>query len=128
MLTDVIKALEKDLKLTAPLPVKAGVYTLTLDNQLEIFIGPFADGISLTSKFAPCPQTNPEDFFSELLRSNLFGQATRGAFLGLSPDGKHLTLSKIIDYNNIEYSDFKNVLEEFITIIDYWQDKALEKK
>jgi hypothetical protein len=61
------------------------------------------------------------------LEANLFGRGTRNAIIGLTEDGKLLTLSAELDYNST-YKEFKEKLEDFVTILDYWRKEALTER
>lgn len=128
MLSDCITQFQKELRFEIPIPVSTdGTYTLTLDNDVKIEMKETKEGTTFFSKFVPCPSTKVEDFFCDLLSANLFGQATRGAILGMTADGKYLTLSRIIDYN-IHYDGFRKTIEEFINVLSFWREQALAKK
>jgi hypothetical protein len=57
------------------------------------------------------------------MEANLFGRGTRGAAIGLNEEGKLLTLSLELDYNN-SFKEFKENLEDFISVIDFWRTEA----
>ncbi len=59
------------------------------------------------------------------MEANLFGIGTRGAAIGLNEDGNVLTLSLELDYNS-SYQEFKEKLEDFISVMDFWRKEALE--
>lgn len=71
-----------------------------------------------------CPQVNKEAFLMRIMEANLFGKGTRGAAIGLNEEGNLLTLSLELDYNS-SYKDFKDRLEDFISVIDFWRKEAL---
>ena len=60
-----------------------------------------------------------------MLHGNLFGIGTRGAVLGASIDGNLLTLSKEVEYTP-DYKEFKDLVEDFINMVDYWREEALK--
>lgn len=70
-----------------------------------------------------CPQENKEAFLMRVMEANLFGKGTRGAAIGLNEEGNLLTLSLELDYNS-SYKDFKEKLEDFISVIDFWRKEA----
>jgi hypothetical protein len=59
------------------------------------------------------------------MEANLFGMGTRGAAIGLNKEENLLTLSLELDYNS-SYKDFKEKLEDFVSILDYWRKEALK--
>jgi hypothetical protein len=84
-------------------------------------------GFIMKCSLAPYPKVNEGDFSSNAMLANLFGQGTRGAILGLTPEGNTLTLTRIIDYQ-VDYKEFKEILEDFISAVDFWRDEALNHK
>lgn len=104
-----------------------GVYSLPLEEGLDIKITEIPGGVYFSCGVAPFPKTNGEIFTTQAMFGNLFGQGTRGAVLGLSLDGNTLTLTRAIDYN-IEYKEFKEILEDFITAVDLWREEAMNHK
>lgn len=115
----------KDLELDEPLPQEVpGVYSLPLEEGLTVVIASMPHGFSISAALAPAPKDKEEAFFTSALLGNLFGQGTRGAVLGLSEDGRMLTLSRVIDYD-INYKEFKDLIEDFINSVDFWREEAL---
>lgn len=125
MLSSFIQEFLNELEIKEPLPQEVpGIYTLPLDEGLSVIISSNSQGIAFSSKLAPIPKNKEEAFYTEALLGNLFGQGTRGAILGLSEDGRMLTLSREIDYD-IGYKEFKELLEDFINSVDFWREEAL---
>lgn len=73
----------------------------------------------------PRPQENGEAFLLRVMEANLFGTGTRGAAIGLKEDEKLLTLSMQLEYNS-SYKNFKEKLEDFISVLDFWRKEALK--
>jgi hypothetical protein len=69
------------------------------------------------------PKENGDAFLLKALEANLFGIGTRGASIGMNEEGKLLTLSLELDYNS-SYKDFKEKLEDFVSVIDFWRNEA----
>lgn len=129
MLDTFITKLVKDLELgenslNTGVP---GIYALPLEDGLAINLTEISNGLMLKCLIAPYPTSHEELFSTQALLGNLFGQGTKGAILGLSHDGKTLTLTQIIEYH-IEYKEFKDILEDFINTIDFWREEALKHK
>lgn len=99
-------------------------YIIPLEDGLSVEILPEGLGFAFFSKIAPCPKNNCESFYTHLLLGNLFGQGTHEAVLGLSDDGNLLTLTKSVEYS-INYREFKDLLEDFINMMDFWREQAL---
>jgi hypothetical protein len=103
-----------------------GTYVMPLGEGLAITIStlPYT-GFMLSSTLGPFPEKNDEQFFETLLRANLFGDGTRGAVLGLNPEGTKVILTRIIEYR-IDYNEFRDIIEDFINVADLWRDEAKE--
>ncbi|KAF3362295.1 putative type III secretion chaperone SycE [Chlamydiales bacterium STE3] len=116
----------KELEISEPLPQTVpGVYTLPLDDGLSITMTANPQGFLLNAVLAEAPKKNEEHFYTEVLLANLFGQGTKGATLCLSEEGRMLTLSRDIDYD-VDYKEFREILEDFINIIDFWREETLK--
>ena len=100
-------------------------YILPFDNDIEVRIVEFEKNLLLKGVIGACPQQNTEAFLLKTMEANLFGIGTRGASIGLNQDGKVLTLSRELDYNS-HFKDFKENLEDFISVIDFWRKEALK--
>lgn len=101
-----------------------GAYVFPLEEGLSITMTDLPNGFLLKAHVAPYPKVKEELFATQVMLANLFGQGTKGAILGLSLDGTFLTLTLIVDYP-VEYKEFKESLEDFINVIDFWRDEAL---
>ena len=125
MLADLMHELAKDFELPGFPSEKEDTYTIPLDENLEIKVSAYQQGMLLFCSFAPIPSNNKEAFLQFMLHGNLFGQGTRDAVLGISMDVNLLTLSKAVAYTP-NYKDFKDIVEDFINMVDYWRDAALK--
>lgn len=127
MLDTFIKELSQELELTEPLVADVpGVYALPLDEGLSIMISANSNnrGMQLACTLGPAPMNKEEDFFTQAMLGNLFGQGTKNGVLGLSEDGKMMTLSRTI-YYDIDYRQFREIVEDFINSVDFWREEAL---
>ncbi len=126
MLDDHMKQLARDFELTAPFASEVpGVYTIPLEQGVSISIANSPQGGYYIS--CPCveiPTTKEEEFFNYMMLANLFGQGTNGSVLGMSNEGQKLVLSHEIDHE-LNYVDFRNVLEDFINSVDFWREEVL---
>lgn len=126
--TDLIKQYASDLEIEGELePDSPGIYTLALEDDINVKITVLPQGFSLFAAVIACPQSNKEQFLSQALLANLFGQGTRGSVLGTTDDGNLLTLSKLVEYN-VDYKDFRETLEDFVIVIDFWREQARTHK
>lgn len=126
MLDEFMKQLSVEFEMEEPFTTEfPGSYTIRLDDDIIININDLgAGGLSLTASLAPCPKEQQEAFFTNAMLANLFGQGTKGAILGLNLEGTKLTLSKVINYE-IDYKQFRDIMEDFINTIDFWRDEAM---
>lgn len=100
-----------------------GSYALPLDEGLSITMTDIPEGFILKSNVVNLPAAKQENFVTQAMLANLFGQGTRGGILGLSPDGSVLTLTHVVDYP-VDYNDFHAILEDFINMVDFWRDET----
>ncbi len=127
-LAQLMEMFAKEIGLEKPFQQnEQGAYIFPMEADLSFTIADLNPVIGLTCSVAACPKTGLEAFYSQMLLANLFGQGTEGAVLGLSDDGNTLTLSKEIEYN-IDFEQFKEVLEDFMNAIDFWRNEALTYK
>lgn len=122
MLDKYIKQFEQDLELPPLTGPKPGVYRIDLNEGIRIVISTIPDGFLIFSELTELPKEKKENIYYQTLTSNLFGQGTKGALLGLNDQGNMLTISRTVDYN-VEYKDFKEIVEDFINAIDYWNEQ-----
>jgi hypothetical protein len=121
--------LSHELGLEKPLsPIMPGVYALPIEEDITITVSENPEGISFTSTFGKCPTIRREEFLTQMMEANLFGQGTDGTVLGLSEDGQKMTLSYQISGEDIAYDHFSDKIEDFITVMDFWRDEALNYK
>lgn len=126
MLKDLIQKFNEDYEMNIPLHNDSR-YTLYLHENLQVQIVETPDGLSLYTKLAPIPKMKEDSFLGKLMYANLFGQATNGAVIGLSENGNYLTLTKLIDYN-VDYQEFKEILEDFLNAAFFWREETLNLK
>lgn len=100
-------------------------YILPFDHEIEVEAIELDKNHLLKSVIAACPKHNIEAFFLKTMEANLFGMGTRGAVIGLNEEEKVLTLSLELDYNS-SFKDFKEKLEDFISVIDFWRKETLK--
>lgn len=120
-----MRDLQHEWELENPLPEPMpGVYNIPLEEGVVITASSLSNGgIKLSAQVVDIPPKE-EEFFEQALLGNLFGQGTNGAVLGLTEDGKRLTLSRTIDYD-VNYKEFRDLLEDFINSVDFWKSEVL---
>lgn len=70
------------------------------------------------------PQANESRISMQAIRGNLFGKETGRASIGYDPKSHLLVLFMYIEENNINYSNFLHLLEEFASYAIYWLKKV----
>jgi len=121
---ELAKELELENSLTSEVP---GVYVFSLDEDIKIYISTISQGIYFECTFSPTESSQQEILYTNLLLANLFGEGTNGATIGLTEEGKALRLSQLINANT-NYKSFKETLEDFINIVDFWNEEVLTYK
>ncbi|MDN3505972.1 MAG: type III secretion system chaperone [Simkaniaceae bacterium] len=122
---DYLKELCEDLNLDTNLKKsELGFYLLPLTDSLAIEVKPLEPGVFFTSPICPCPEAKREEFFIQLMKANLFGQGTMGSTISLKDDENLLTLSRAMPYD-MNYGVFKDALEDFANIVEYWREETL---
>jgi hypothetical protein len=102
-------------------------YLLPVDDNISIEIYGFPGGFSLKATMEKIPEHHCEDFFLEVLSSNLFGQGTGGGILGIN-ENEALIITITIT-TDINYQEFRDLVEDFANYVDFWQSElALMKK
>ena len=103
-----------------------GAYLLPMDEERSVVVTDLNPGIGLFCQVASCPAHEQEDFFTNMLLANLFGQGTEGAILGLDQDAKHLVLRKEITHA-VDYEKFAEEIEDFMNAVDLWTNEVNEQ-
>ncbi len=127
LIADHVQQFAHDIEMDSLEPASPGIYELELEDDIMVKITILPVGFSLFSQVFSLPGTNRENFFTQALLANLFGQGTRNAVLGSDDEGKVLTLSKVVEYTP-EYKDFKEALEDFVTTVDFWREQIRTHK
>ena len=117
--------LSKDLEMEEPIVEEAsGVFDLPIDEGVSIKINLENQGFNLFCQLADCPTDNVENFYTEILDSNLYGFVTRGSVLGINKQATHLTLSRQV-YYDLTYEKFFDILQDFYNMANFWRKLAL---
>lgn len=95
-------------------------YTLNFEDNIKVDLSSSVEGFLMRGIIGNYPQQNVEFRLLKALEANLLGSGTRGSIIGLTEDGNMLTLSHEVDYN-ISYKEFKEKVEDFITVINFWR-------
>ncbi len=124
MLDTFMQQLTKELEIEGSLATEVpGVYTIPVNENLSVLISEIPRGFSITCTMADSPKKNEEEFFSQALLANMFGNGTDGCTLGLTEDGEQLILSRSIDYE-VNFQEFTDVIEDFLNAVDLWRQEA----
>ena len=72
----------------------------------------------LASPICLIPNSNKEKFYEQLLISNNTYNVNGGVILGIDEDSNRVVLSYTFIANTFSYSRFKNVLKNFVDIVE----------
>ncbi|NGX56150.1 MAG: hypothetical protein K1060chlam5_00385 [Candidatus Anoxychlamydiales bacterium] len=122
-----IKKLCSELKVDIPTKNKDKMYTLSINDELDITIYDKEPYIFLKGNIIEMIDSKKEDLLIYLMRANLINQGTGGSKIGLSEDGKFLTLLYTMNYE-IEYKEFRNELEDFVNYINFYKSEVEKYK
>lgn len=117
-----VKSLERDFGKQSQEITKGESFLLSFDENLEPIELIASDlHIILHAKIAKIPPEMREHlpFWLYLMRANFLGQGVKGTTLGSDLGLEWVTLSLVITYD-INYIIFKERLEEFLNVQDYW--------
>lgn len=124
MLDRYIQQLTKEMEIEGSLATDVpGVFAIPIDENVSAIVTSIPRGFTIRCAVIAIKPESEELFFTHALQANLFGQGTDGATLGLDSDAKKLILSREIDYN-IEYKEFRDIIEDFLNSVDFWLDEA----
>ena len=124
MINTFMEQLAKELELPPEVAQDVGgKYALPMDDESIINLSDVPPGFSITANVCQVPERDLETYYQHVLHGNLLGQGTSDAILGLSEDGKNLTLSMDIDYS-VSYIEFKETVEEFLNTLDFWREET----
>ena len=126
-LDEMMKLLGKAYELERPVPkLEESVYALPIDEEgRRVRISEANDSFSFHAAVAPVPVNECETYFQHLLLADLFNQGTQGCVLGLDLEEKFITISFDCS-DSVDYKEFKVLLEEFIGMVDLWEDLTRE--
>jgi hypothetical protein len=123
MLQPLLNELHTELEIL-PVPQVADhlEVTFALRDDISVNMRDLKPGISFFSQIAPCPAPRKEELFVKVSKANYLGQLTGAARIGLSADGKFLTLLAGMPYE-MSYRNFREALEDFINFLLYWRSE-----
>ncbi|GAB4233718.1 MAG: hypothetical protein Tsb0021_12800 [Chlamydiales bacterium] len=126
MLSRLMQQLQEEMEIKESLqnPENPKMYSIPIEENVKANLHEDRNSIFLECDIGEAPQK--EDFFAEALEANLLTEGTFGSVLGLDAAGKHLILSRMIN-QDIPYQRFKEVLEDYMNIVDFWKEKMTEK-
>lgn len=128
MLDSLVDQLGQDLQMKDLISSsQEGSYILPFEENIEVQVIQTTHSYLFKGIIAPCPQSNKDAFVAKAMDANLFGRGTRNNSIGLTDDGNMLTLSAELDYNST-YKEFKEKLEDFVSILDFWRKEAIVHK
>lgn len=127
MLDTFIQELAREMEVGNTLPIDSeGVFALPLEEDVKILITAIPEGFSLTCTFVATPTSKKEFYLTRCLLANLFGQGTHHAVIGMTEDGKLMSLNRTINYT-VDYKEFRAIIEQFINTVDFWRAEAIQQ-
>ncbi len=128
VINDFIKEIGEELKMEEEIhSIEPGHYALDFADNIKVNISTTPMGMLFKALICPVPSSKGSLFLDKAMEANLFGRGTRGAILGLDEEANHITLCLEIP-EKIPYKEFKEKLEDFVTVYDYWRSEALKWK
>lgn len=120
-----VRELEKEIGVEVSFATATpGVYEIPLEEGTDVKLSVLPEGFLLSCEVIEVPSERLEAFYTEAMLANLLGQGTKGAVLGLNLAGNLLTLTRAVEYN-VDYKDFKELVEDFLNTVDFWRDEVL---
>ena len=128
MLSEYISKLGKELDIEdLVLRREEGIFSIPFQGEIEVIFSEVVGGILMQSPICPVPVVKSNLFFQRAMEANLFGRGTRGASIGLDTSGENLVLTLQL-FSNMPYKQFKERLEDFISVLDFWKGEGLKWK
>lgn len=117
-----------NIKLNASL-----VCQLTFDKKITINIESRPDKrnieiYSVLGLLSALTDAAREGLYFKMLSSNLFGKGTQGCVLSIDENMGEIVLFKSLNIENMNYSEFEELLEIFITTAEEWTKKMAKEQ
>jgi hypothetical protein len=102
------------------LKLKENVVSLCFSDSInvDIIYNEKVNQCFLASPICLIPNSNKEKFYEQLLISNNTYNVNGGVILGIDEDSNRVVLSYTFIANTFSYSRFKNVLKNFVDIVE----------
>ena len=100
-----------------------GSFDLPITDELTIVARNVSPSIEFFCNLGEFSLEREGVFLQELMVANLFGISTRGAVLGLTPDGRMVTLSQELP-EDLSYQNFMEGFEDFCNVAESWHNNA----
>ena len=100
--------------------INKGVCLLCFNNKIKVDIvyNEQYNQCFLASPICLIPNNDKEKFYEQLLISNNTYNVNGGVILGIDEDSNRVVLSYTFIANTFSYSRFKNVLKNFVDIVE----------
>lgn len=105
---------------------EAGCFSLEISDEITVFIKDGAPGFSLRGVICPLPEKSRETLLEFCMEGNFLGQGTGKGNIGVDDEEKNLVLSEHVA-RDLEYPEFKAIIEDFVNYLSYWQSEAKTK-
>ncbi len=119
-LPSIMQRYGQELGIPTGIPSNAeGAYELPITDELSITVHAIPFGVELSCRLGEFSLERESKFLQELMVANLLGISTRGAVLGLAPDGKNITLQMEMT-EELSYQRFMEGYEDFCNVAESW--------
>lgn len=123
MLEDYLPPLMDELDLDEAPPIsKERALELFLNPKTKVAIQELDPGFFYRCDIDQIPPNRKEDLFMLIMEANYLGQGAGGGSLSIDDEEKALFLSLMLPYD-MDYSHFRDNLEDFINYVYYWRDE-----
>ena len=103
-----------------------GCFSLEISDEITVLVKDAAPGFSLRGNICLLPEKSKEALLEFCMEGNFLGQGTGKGIIGVDDEEKYLVLSEHIT-KDVEYPDFKAIIEDFVNYLSYWQSEAKTK-
>jgi hypothetical protein len=99
-----------------------GVYRIPINENLFILAQERNRRLILESILGEPPTRNEDEFYSNALQGNLYGQSTAGAILSQTPEGRFIKIS-YEGQDPPNFNRFRQIIEDFWDVAVVWQEE-----
>lgn len=124
MYRDLLLKICQDFAIQAPEYVAGSIFYITFNDDFSIgFLSTKPNRFCLTASVMPPAIGLTRVHLQHALKLNLAMIHERRECLAIDPADNHLMLYRGMGDSNLQYKDFRNVIEEFIVSLNFWRSK-----